>query len=45
MMDAFQWTGDLDAFARWYGSRCPVDFGEQISVPSGVPGKYRKGEG
>lgn len=38
-VDAFQWTGDLDAFERWFGSRCPVDFGGQISVPSGE-GRY-----
>lgn len=39
-MDAFQWIGDLDAFEQWYGARCPVDFGGQISVPTGEPGRY-----
>lgn len=31
--DAFQWTGDLIAFERWFGERLAVDFGGQISVP------------
>jgi hypothetical protein len=32
-IDAFQWTGDLDAFANWFGERMPIDFRNRISVP------------
>lgn len=39
-LDAYRWDGDQRAFEAWFGEPCPVDFGEQISVPSGRQGHY-----
>lgn len=37
---AYRWNGDLRAFEAWFGEKCPVDSGGQVSVPSGEPGRW-----
>lgn len=32
--NAFQWTGDLQAFSDWFGEFMPINAYEQISVPT-----------
>lgn len=38
--EAFRWTGHLRSFEAEFGQTCSVDFGEKLSVPSGVQGQY-----